>query len=383
VQAVSAGISSSGVASCGKHFPGHGDTHVDSHLALPTIHKSQADLETNELVPFRSLIKSGIPSIMTAHIALPDITGSDEPASLSMKITFDLLKGELGYHGVVTTDCLEMEAIAGTIGTPAGGVAALQAGADIAMICHRIDRQTGAMEQTYAAVQDGKLSMNDLHESGNRIKTMKDKFAGTWDNALGGELDEEEAAKMKKSNEYLSERSYWRSTALVPQSPVSPLPIVPGQLITLYVPRSESVNAAVDDPTQVRNTLGPTYAGFGEALEKRVGKDKLRLVVYTPESIDTAFASGTVIFAAQNAHTRTWQVDALKQLVAALPYGAGIVLVSTCAPYDLPALREAVDNGTPCASLATFEFTTPAFESAARVLFGEHQAGGKIPVRLP
>jgi beta-N-acetylhexosaminidase len=382
VKAVSSGIISSGVASCAKHFPGHGDTHVDSHLALPIIDKNRQQLDDVELLPFRSLIDTNIPSIMTAHIALPTITGNDEPASLSRKITHDILKIEMGYSGVVTTDCLEMEAIAGTIGTPAGAVAALQAGADIIMICHRLDRQQGAMDHAYAAVDSGSLSPGDLRESGKRIRAMKSRFAGTWDEVLNGRVDDGATNKLKESHQHLSQEAYSQSTSLVFQSPSSPLPLVPGESLVLYVPQRESVNPAVDDPTHIRNTLSPTYVGFGDALEKRAGRDAFTLSVYTPETIDTSKQTNKVVFVTQNAHIRTWQVAALKKLVATLQHGTGVVLVSTCAPYDLPVMQAAVGNDIACAVMATFEFTAPAFASAVEVLFGQQQAAGKIPVRL-
>ena len=103
--AVSRGHAAAGVASTGKHFPGHGDTHVDSHLALPRILKTKEQITKEELQPFKYLIDEGIPSIMTGHMALPLITGDDTPCSLSKGITTGLLKEELGFKGVVVTDC--------------------------------------------------------------------------------------------------------------------------------------------------------------------------------------------------------------------------------------------------------------------------------------
>lgn len=105
VCAVSRGLVASGIAPSAKHFPGHGDTHVDSHLGLPRILKSLDELRQVELVPFRSLIAEDIATIMTGHMALPKITGSDIPCSLSRDIT-TLLRDDLGFKGVVVTDCL-------------------------------------------------------------------------------------------------------------------------------------------------------------------------------------------------------------------------------------------------------------------------------------
>jgi beta-N-acetylhexosaminidase len=414
VQSVARGIASAGVAPCAKHFPGHGDTHVDSHLALPTVNKTLTEMDATELVPFRGVIgsnSSSIASIMTAHIALPNLTLDDHPvlaneasvpASLSRRITHDLLRTKLEFRGVITTDCLEMEAIAGTVGVAPGAVQALRAGADIAIICHRFDRQCAAVEATWAAVQEGTLNKEELKASGRRIEEMKVKFVGRWEDVLGvdgAQLDEDQVTRLKKTNAGLSARTYGKSIALVSASTPSPLPLPEaGTPIVLYVPRSESINAAVDEEDAdtatkpstkpIRNTLGPTYAGLAEALERRVSKDRLRLVVYTPDEIDTTGLApgGTVIFASQNAHTKAWQVDALKRLVEAHSTSTlRIVLISTCAPYDIPTLQTVVQGAGSTytyACLATFEFTWPAFVSVVQVLFGEAQATGKIPVRL-
>ncbi|EEB98433.1 hypothetical protein MPER_02058, partial [Moniliophthora perniciosa FA553] len=122
VLAAAKGMSSSGVAPCVKHFPGHGDTHVDSHLALPKIMKTKQVITETELVPFKTAFDEAqsnprlgsLLTVMTSHHALPLITGSDEPCSLSKVITTEMLRKEMGFKGVVVTDCLEMDAIAAT-----------------------------------------------------------------------------------------------------------------------------------------------------------------------------------------------------------------------------------------------------------------------------
>ena len=124
VGAVSAGLTAAGIAPCAKHFPGHGNTHVDSHLGLPRIMRSINELEDVELVPFKFLISQNIATIMTGHMALPLIVGGDTPCSLSREITTDLLREKMGFRGVVVTDCLEMEAVAETYGSEQGAVMA-------------------------------------------------------------------------------------------------------------------------------------------------------------------------------------------------------------------------------------------------------------------
>ena len=182
--AVSKGLTEAKVAPSAKHFPGHGNTHVDSHLSLPRIMSSKDTLSATELVPFKALVENQVATIMTGHMALPLITGDDTPCSLSRQITTNLLKEEMGYDGVIVTDCLEMEAVAEKYGSEGGAVLALQAGADVVMICHTMSRQQGAIERTYAAVSDNSLSISSLRESGRRIAALKTQLAGTWDEVL-------------------------------------------------------------------------------------------------------------------------------------------------------------------------------------------------------
>jgi beta-N-acetylhexosaminidase len=123
------GLQSSGVAACAKHFPGHGNTSVDSHLDLPVIKASRAELDTAELVPFRAAIEAGVRSVMSAHLRVPAID-PDLPATLSWRIMTELLRQELGFTGLIVTDAIEMRAVADQYGIAGATVAALVAGAD-------------------------------------------------------------------------------------------------------------------------------------------------------------------------------------------------------------------------------------------------------------
>jgi beta-N-acetylhexosaminidase len=134
------GLRAGGVAGCLKHYPGHGDTLLDSHLALPTVGHERARLEAVELLPFRRLAAQA-DSMMTAHVVYPALD-PDRPATLSPVIASDLLRGELGFDGVLFSDDLEMQAIAGHGSAGAAAVAAVRAGCDLLLVCSRSDLQT-------------------------------------------------------------------------------------------------------------------------------------------------------------------------------------------------------------------------------------------------
>src|SRR5215467_4572704 len=153
------GYRAAGVISDLKHFPGHGDTAVDSHLALPIISRTLEQLEAIELVPFSSGIGAGADSVMIAHISFPALTHQEAlPATVSPAIVRGLLREKLGYDGVIISDCMEMSAVAETIGTERAAVMALQAGVDLVLVSHTYARQRGSIEAMQSALQAGELS---------------------------------------------------------------------------------------------------------------------------------------------------------------------------------------------------------------------------------
>jgi len=158
------GAQAEGVLCCAKHFPGHGDTSSDSHLELPVLPHSRERLEAVELPPFREAIAAGVASVMTAHLLLPALDPT-HPATLSSAVLTGLLRRDLGFGGLVVTDALVMEAIAGRYGAGEAAVLALEAGADLVLMPADAD---GALAAICAAVQAGRLSRQQLEASAER-----------------------------------------------------------------------------------------------------------------------------------------------------------------------------------------------------------------------
>ena len=127
-------LQAEGIAACGKHFPGHGDTATDSHHELPLVEHPPDRLREVELKPFRAAIEAGVATIMTAHVFVPSLD-EERPATLSRRIVTDLLRDELKFEGVILSDDLEMKAIANEYAVPAAAVIAIEAGCDGALIC--------------------------------------------------------------------------------------------------------------------------------------------------------------------------------------------------------------------------------------------------------
>ena len=173
VQAYVRGLQEHGMLATLKHFPGHGDTRVDSHLSLPVITADYARLDSVELVPFRAGIAAGAAVVMSGHIALPALTGSDEPATMSGPVMTGLLRDLLGFHGLVVTDALSMGAVAARYGGGEASVRALLAGADL--LIQPTDPDV-AVNAVVAAVTSGRLSADRLDASVRRVLEIKRKL---------------------------------------------------------------------------------------------------------------------------------------------------------------------------------------------------------------
>ncbi len=185
------GSLAAGVACCIKHFPGHGDTHVDSHLDLPTVDKSRAELDALELRPFKAL-RDAAPSVMTAHIVYPQID-PDYPATLSKKVLGGILREELGYEGVVITDALMMKAIAERYGYARAAVLAINAGADMILAQGSLEEQGQAIAALQAAFASGELTQAQGERAAVRLDALARAYPVVHDDYRGAQRDGDDA----------------------------------------------------------------------------------------------------------------------------------------------------------------------------------------------
>jgi len=169
-------LQAEGIAACGKHFPGHGDTSVDSHHELPVVDHPPDRIERVELVPFRAAIEANVASIMTAHILIPALD-DQQPATLSARVIDGMLKRDLGYHGLVVTDDLNMKAISAKYGTSEATVAAIAAGCDAVLLCGQDQgTQVDAIEAVINAVEDRTLPLKRVEDALARHRRVKERF---------------------------------------------------------------------------------------------------------------------------------------------------------------------------------------------------------------
>src|SRR6266705_5778658 len=178
------GYHAAGIFSCLKHFPGHGDTAIDSHLSLPVIPYTLQRLEALELVPFRSGMKAGAESVMIAHVAFPTLAEQNTlPATLSPSIVQGLLREQLDFKGVILSDCMEMRAISDTFGTERAAVTALQAGNDLVLVSHTYTRQRGSTEAIEAAVRAHELNAKAVRQAAEQVLKLKARYL-SWNDIV-------------------------------------------------------------------------------------------------------------------------------------------------------------------------------------------------------
>ena len=364
------GFRAAGVISDLKHFPGHGDTAVDSHLALPTISSTLEQLEAIELVPFKSGIEAGADSVMIAHISFPAVTHQEAlPATVSPAIVRGLLREKLSFDGVIISDCMEMNAVAETIGTERAAVMALQAGVDLVLVSHTYARQLGSIEAIQLALQAGDLPPEVVHRAAERVLTLKDRFL-SWDSLPDAPVPEWVGGS---SHQHLRDQAYELSTTQVRNDDaLLPLRLDQAENVLVISPSGEAYTRAEDR----------RYPNEFLAQSIRQRHDRVSSMFTSPslaagereEILRVAVASDLIIMATLNAHLDRRQAELMRDL---LQTGRRVIGIAVGNPYDLlvfPQLRS---------YLVTYEYTKPALAAAVRVLFGEIQPNGHLPISLP
>ncbi|MFJ8094053.1 glycoside hydrolase family 3 protein [Streptomyces griseofuscus] len=357
------GYQSAHVAATAKHFPGHGDTAVDSHYGFPVITHSRELWEKLDAVPFRSAIAAGIDSIMTAHIEFPALDDSGDPATLSEPILTGILRGELGYDGVVITDSLGMEGVRTKYGDDRVPVLALKAGVDQLLNPPSIDTAWNAVLK---AVQDGELTEARLDESILRILRLKSRL-GLFD---GVHVDRKgvDHAVGTKSHLATADRIAERTTTLLVNEDGT-LPLNRRTQHRLLV-----VGADPDSPS---GTTGPPTGVLAAALTE-AGFTATALPTGTSPSaaaIDRAVAAAqdadAVVVGTYNVSASSSQRTLVERMLAT---GKPVVALAVRNPYDvaqLPGVR---------ACLASYCWTDVELRAAAKVIAGRVKPRGKLPV---
>ncbi|GIJ55445.1 glycoside hydrolase family 3 protein [Virgisporangium aurantiacum] len=348
-----------------KHFPGHGDTNVDSHTGLPVINHTRAEWNRVDAPPFRAAVTAGVDAIMTAHIVVPALDPSGDPATLSRPIVTGLLRGELGYRGVVVTDSLAMEGVRQKYGDDRVPVLALKAGVDQLLMPPNLDVAYNAV---LTAVADGELTEARIDESVRRILTLKQKRGRlSWTPLDPGAAERTVGQPAhQRAAQGVTDRTVTairNDAGLLPYPGTGKSVLVTGWNSSVYnnVPalagslaaRGASASALVTNlPTDAQITAAVTAAGTTDLT-----------VVLTSRAWDTTTAD-----------PGGRQQALIRALVAT---GRPVVVVAVRDPYDIAHLPGVTTY------LSTYSFTAVAMESLAKVLLGVTAPHGRLPVPIP
>ena len=334
-----AGSHAQGVACCVKHFPGHGDTNVDSHRDLPTVDKPVAQLEQLELAPFR-IASAAAPAMMTAHIVYPTLD-ADNPATMSRRILHDLLRDEWQYRGIIITDGMDMHAIAGRYGVGNAAVRALTAGADMVMALGTPETQEETLAAITAALAAGALSMDEVQQRLARLAALARDYPCQQQPYLDDAADRVVMAEG------------WRRALTPHANPQRPAPGARLRLVVRQDVVSDGVSEAGVPAAKVAESLRRLYdvdlVTFADA-------DTFDWNALPQDGRFTLLASTSRLRYGQHARD-TWRPD---------------LHLALWNPY------QALDIGAP--ALLTYGFAAPALDAVNAWLAGELEATGVAPV---
>ncbi|WP_433351905.1 glycoside hydrolase family 3 protein [Micromonospora saelicesensis] len=354
-----------GVTAVAKHFPGHGDTATDSHTGLPVINHSRAEWDRIDAPPFKRAIRAGVDTIMTAHIVVPALDPSGDPATLSPTILTGVLRGELGFRGVIVTDALNMAGVRAKYGDERVPVLALKAGADQLLMPPNLAL---ARDAVLRAVDTGELTERRIDESVRRILGVKYR-QGLARSPL---VDVERAVRTVGAPEHL---------AAVTQVTDPTLTAVRNDAGVLPLPHADRSVLITGWDSAAFAPVATVAAGF----TTRGARVTARPATLPSDATITATASQaaehdlTVVLVNKAWDTAVTDPRATQQRLVAALLGAGkpVVVVAVRDPYDIAYLPGVTTY------LATYSYTRAAMDALVRALHGELSPSGRLPVTIP
>lgn len=363
------GMQDAGMITTIKHFPGHGDTNTDSHLGIPVIEHDMNRLEEVELKPFTACINQGADTVLTAHIHFPAIESENGlPATLSKSVITHLLREKMHFNGVVTTDCMEMEAISKTIGTEKGAVATIKAGSDFAMISHTFERQKGVIKEIMHAIDSGELTEETIRKASERIERLKKKYLN-WDNIkleysgvpefVGGLEHKELAAEV-----------YRNSTTIVRNEQLLPLS---DEEKVLVICSSSDVKGWAEDKDDEASNFGKAIRTYHATADIAQMHD-LASTKEVNELFKRAKQYNVIIISLLEMSPENSQRLLVNKLSE---HHIPVVVVASKNPYALQYFPGV------SAYINTYEPNLSALKMAAGAIFGQEEVNGKLPITVP
>lgn len=361
------GIQSQGVAATVKHFPGHGDTASDSHHALGTVPHSLERLRAVELTPFAAALKADAKLVMTAHLGITSIDGTDAPpATLSPNIINGLLRRDLGFNGVVITDAMDMRAIRQGELLREESLRAAKAGADLLLITSDPQDQTRAFEGLMNGVTTSQLTMDELKMSVERIDRLRKWISG---HSVSFDLSIIRSAEHMKVADEIAERSI---TLVRDRNRNLPINLDSGNRIAVVVPIPQDLTPA-DSSSYVQPKLA-------ESIREYHARTDEFTIPYSPSDNEIASVfervreHDVVVVGTINAYAEKNQASFVCEL---LKIGKPVIIVAMRLPYDLAAFPQA------STFVCTYSILEPSMRAVAKAIFGRREMKGQLPVSIP
>lgn len=361
------GIQSEGVAATAKHFPGHGDVAVDSHVNMPVVNQPLSQISQTALPPFEAAIANDCKLIMTAHLGLPQIEPNRNlPATLSKTIMTNLLRHKLGFEGVVITDAMDMHAILQGEALVEQTALAAAAGADLLLMTASREDHQRAARGLHKALASAMVSQQEVLSSIQRVRDLKE---WTIDHARHYEQDVINCEAHRKIADEIAERSV---TLVKDSQQLLPLHLRPEQKVVVIVPQPQNLTPADTSSYLVPQLAGEVRKLHAHTTEYLIPLDPAQEMV--EDLLKKINEADVVILGTINAANSAGQIALVNALHAS---GKRLVIVAMRLPYDLSAFPQ-VD-----CYVCTYSILQPSMRAAARALFGEIPFVGKLPVTLP
>ncbi|MDF2881644.1 MAG: Beta-glucosidase [Clostridiaceae bacterium] len=359
------GLKQSGVIAVAKHFPGHGDTNIDSHISLPAVNHSIERLEKVELLPFKNAIENGIDGIMSAHVLLPKVENKRIPATLSYKVLTELLKNKMGFKGLIITDCMEMNAIASSYGSEKAAVLAIQAGADIICISHSKNTAIKCADAIKNAVLCGEIKEERIDESVRKILAVKSRY-NLFENAYPDIKKVNSTVGCKENKDFARKISNKSITVLKNERNLIP---VSGRVVSISTKASALTGADYELKmnTSFCERLKLKFGGESFIIPLDPDGDIIQKVVLSCRKADK------VIIGSYNASSHKGQIELINSINK---INSNIIVVSLRNPYDILKIKKVSTY------INAYEYTNLSIESSIKVLAGEIKPMGVSPVKI-
>ncbi|MFZ5824029.1 MAG: glycoside hydrolase family 3 protein [Bacillota bacterium] len=357
-----AGLHGAGVLAASKHFPGLGDTATNSFSSLAEVRHDRGRLDSVELVPFRAAIAAGVDAVMATHVALPAVEPDGLPASISHRILTGLLRRDLGFQGLILTDCLEVRSITEWVGTSEAAVRALEAGADLLLVSHTPRVQLAAIDAVQEAIASGRIPAERVVEALERVRAARLRLAG-------GPAAPDLSVVGCKEHLDLTQRAARQAVTAV--GDLEQLcPVKAGQTVLIAVDPDPLVGVEEREPVG-----SPVMTAMGELAPtmRRMGIRRQPTAAELLRAIEYTAGSDLVLVATYCAQLFPAQADLVRLLRRS---GRRVVVIAQRGPYDLlvtPGITGAV---------VMYEDRLLTARAAVRFLLGLSPAPGVMPATL-